>query len=157
MRILWDISVYIESWLYEVKYLLALETLLCFQAGIYIYQLIDWYSSSICMCLGGSLEFVAVAWYYGKFSIKMVCISTHVISIADSLNLLLHVIGFTSHHNINSWETEQTCLKKDALELFPTEPQIRYGVCGVWGRGGGGGCRQEVFRIGTASSFCSSN
>lgn len=42
-------------------------------AGIYIYQLIDWYSSSICMCLGGSLEFVAVAWYYGaeRFSRDM--------------------------------------------------------------------------------------
>ena len=37
------------------------------QAGIYIYQLVDWYSSSLCMCLGGGLEFVAVAWYYGKF------------------------------------------------------------------------------------------
>ena len=41
-----------------------------FQAGIYIYQLIDWYSSSICMCLGGSLEFFAVAWYYGKLAIN---------------------------------------------------------------------------------------
>lgn len=39
------------------------------QAGIYIYQLCDWYSSSICMCLGGCLEFVAVAWYYGMYQV----------------------------------------------------------------------------------------
>ncbi|XP_053396453.1 sodium- and chloride-dependent glycine transporter 1-like [Mercenaria mercenaria] len=34
-------------------------------AGIYIYNLIDWYASAFCMCLGGGLEFIAVGWYYG--------------------------------------------------------------------------------------------
>lgn len=34
-------------------------------AGIFIYNLIDWYASAFCMCLGGGLEFIAVGWYYG--------------------------------------------------------------------------------------------
>ena len=36
------------------------------QAGIYIYNLVDWYSSSICMTLGGCMELIAVGWFYGK-------------------------------------------------------------------------------------------
>lgn len=46
----------------------------CTHAGIYIYNLVDWYASAICMALGGMLELVAVGWYYGanRFSADMI-------------------------------------------------------------------------------------
>ncbi|XP_052808527.1 sodium- and chloride-dependent GABA transporter 1-like isoform X2 [Mya arenaria] len=43
------------------------------RSGIYIYNLVDWYSSGYCMCLGAALELLAVGWYYGadRFSEDM--------------------------------------------------------------------------------------
>ncbi|KAL4233010.1 hypothetical protein ACF0H5_007696 [Mactra antiquata] len=43
------------------------------RSGIYFYNLVDWYASAFCMCLGGGLELVAVGWYYGaeRFSRDM--------------------------------------------------------------------------------------
>ncbi|XP_069114116.1 sodium- and chloride-dependent glycine transporter 1-like isoform X1 [Argopecten irradians] len=35
------------------------------QGGIYIFQLIDWYASSLCIVLGSFLECIVISWIYG--------------------------------------------------------------------------------------------
>ena len=41
--------------------------LLPFQGGIYLFQLIDWYSSAFALLLGSALEGIVVCWIYGKY------------------------------------------------------------------------------------------
>ena len=43
--------------------------LLSFQGGIYLFQLIDWYSSAFALLLGSALEGIVVCWIYGKYTV----------------------------------------------------------------------------------------
>ena len=37
-----------------------------FQGGIYLFQLVDWYTSAFALLLGSALEGIIVCWIYGK-------------------------------------------------------------------------------------------
>ena len=39
---------------------------LVLQSGIYLFQLVDWYSSAFALLLGSALEGIIVCWIYGK-------------------------------------------------------------------------------------------
>lgn len=39
-----------------------------FQGGIYLFQVMDWYSATFSLIMIGWLECIVIGWFYGEFS-----------------------------------------------------------------------------------------